>query len=80
MLVFASVSAAPGTESDEAELAAAAEKAEALERKKRKARRRIDETEDAADESRTKILAALKKKMVQEVKRETLFTVRWTVI
>lgn len=62
------------------ELAAAAARVEALERKKRRARRQIDEAEEKAAADRRKIIVALKAKMVQKVTRETLFTIRWTVI
>ena len=61
------------------ELAAAAAKVEMLERKRRKARQKIDEVEEKAAQDRGKILAALKQKMVQSVKNETLFTIRWRV-
>ena len=66
--------------SNQDELAAAAAKVEALERKRRKARQKIDEVEEKAVEDRGKILAALKQKMVQSVKNETLFTIKWKVI
>ena len=36
--------------------------------------------EEQAVEDRGKILAALKQKMVQSVKNETLFTIKWKVI
>lgn len=52
---------------------------EALERKRRKARQKIDEVEEKAAQDRGRILAALKQKMVQSVKNETLFTIRWRV-
>ena len=48
---------------------------EALERKRRKARQKIDEVEEKAAQDRGRILAALKQKMVQSVKNETLFTI-----
>lgn len=66
--------------SNQVELAAAASKVEALERKKRRARQKIDEAEEKADADRRKILEALKKKMVQNVVNEKLFTVRWKIV
>ena len=65
--------------SNQEELATAAAKVEALERKRRKQRQKIDEAEEQAVEDRGKILAALKKKMVQNVANETLFIIRWRV-
>ena len=62
--------------SNQEELATAAAKVEALERKRRKQRQKIDEAEEQAVEDRGKILAALKKKMVQNVANETLFIIR----
>ena len=66
--------------SNQDELAAAGEKVAALERKKTKARRNIDDVEEEAVEKRGRILSELKKKMVQRVTNETLFTIRWAVI
>jgi len=62
------------------ELSAAADKVAALERKKRKLRQEIEDVEEQAVADRGKILAELKKKMVQSVQNETLFTIRWKVI
>lgn len=61
-------------------LAAAGEKVAALERKRTRARRNIDEVEEEAVKKRGRILSELKKKMVQRVTNETLFTIRWAVI
>ena len=61
------------------EQAEAAEKVAPLERKLAKARRNIDAVEDAAEAKRSEILAALKKKLVQKVQEQPLFTLHWTL-
>ncbi|MBQ9367588.1 MAG: hypothetical protein IJT83_07395, partial [Victivallales bacterium] len=57
----------------------ASEKAAQLERKLSKARRNIDAVEDAAEEKRSRILAELKKRLVQTVEEQPLFTLHWTI-
>ena len=57
----------------------AMEKIAPLERKLSKARRNIDMVEDAAEVKRTEILNALKKKLVQKIEEQPLFTLHWTL-
>lgn len=66
--------------SNQEELHAAAGKVAALEKEKRRARNRIDDAEDKAVAKREKILTAIKQKMGQSIRREEIFTVRWSVI
>ena len=61
------------------EQAEAMEKIAPLERKLSKARRNIDMVEDAAEVKRTEILNALKKKLVQKIEEQPLFTLHWTL-
>ena len=61
------------------EQAEAAEKVATLERKLAKARRNIDAVEDAAEAKRAEILAALRKKLVQTIEEQPLFTLHWTL-
>ena len=61
------------------EQAEAAEKVAPLERKLAKARRNIDAVEDAAEAKRAEILAALRKKLVQTIEEQPLFTLHWTL-
>lgn len=46
----------------------------------RKARHLIDDVEDETDEKRKQLLDALQRKLVPELSRETLFTIRWHII
>lgn len=46
----------------------------------RKARRLIDDVEDETDAKRNQLLDALQRKLVPELLRETLFTIRWNII
>ena len=62
------------------EQAEASEKAASLERKLSKARRNIDAVEDAAEEKRSRILAELKKRLVQNVEEQALFILHWTMV
>ena len=66
--------------SNQEELAQAAVTVETLEKKKRKARQKIDEVEEQAMEDRGKILAAIKRKMVQNVNIEPIFTIKWRIV
>lgn len=46
----------------------------------RKARRLIDDVEDETDAKRNQLLDAFQRKLVPELLRETLFTIRWNII
>ena len=61
------------------ELVEAMERIDALERKKRKARRNIDDVEEEYENRRKAILAALKRKLVQNVVNTPLFTIYWRI-
>ena len=64
---------------NQTELLARQAEAERLESVKDRARRAIDEVEDKAEDERRKLVAALKRKLVQSVTRTVLFTIRWEV-
>jgi hypothetical protein len=51
-----------------------------LEREKRRQRQRIFEVEDDIKENRDAFISALEKRLSQRSTRETLFTVRWSVV
>ncbi len=57
-----------------------ASKTGGLEQKKRSARRKIFETEDEIGKKRDFLIEALQKKLVQDVKTQTRFTLRWEVV
>ena len=46
----------------------------------RRARANVSAVEDETDEKRRRLLDALQRKLIPEVKREELFTIRWNVI
>jgi predicted nucleic acid-binding Zn-ribbon protein len=46
----------------------------------RRARANVSSVEDETDEKRRRLLDALQRKLIPEVKREELFTIRWNVI
>lgn len=51
-----------------------------MERKKRRARQRIFEVEDEVEATRDALIEALEKKMVQNIKTQPLFLLRWTIV
>ena len=65
---------------NQAELLARQAEADRLEAAKDRARRAIDDVEDKAEEERRRLVAALKRRLVQSVSRTTLFTIKWKVV
>ena len=61
------------------EQAKAQETVRELEKKKRQARKKIFEVEDEIEIKRDSLIAALQKKLVQNVETHTLFVVRWEI-
>lgn len=66
--------------SNQEELQIAASKVDTLERKRAQARRKLYDVEDQVEDERRRIREDLKKKMVQDVKNETLFIIKWKIV
>ena len=58
----------------------AQEKIAELQKKKRAARNNIFKTEDDIEVKREQLIQALERRMVQDVKTETLFILRWKIV
>jgi len=65
---------------NQAELLSRQAEADRLEAAKDRARRAIDDVEEKAEVERKKLVEALKRKLVQSVTRQMLFTIRWKVV
>ena len=65
---------------NQTELLSRQAEADRLEAAKDRARRAIDDVEEKAEAERKKLVDALKRKLVQSVTRQPLFTIRWRVV